>query len=233
MLRVNKRKLLLGILGAMLLIGIVVILIAFLWWQSYQTSPAYSLALLVDAVQRDDRAAFDELVDTDKVVKNFVPQVTEKAIGRYASGITAPLREQIEALVPSLLPSVKQRVRDEVTKQIKALAARAEGKPFILIALGMPYEVDIKEEGDTAQVAANLNNKPVEFTMQRNGDLWKIVAVKDDTLVTQIVENIAKDLPAIQNELEKKVRDQLKKGGLDDLLKNNPLLNNNKKKGDK
>jgi hypothetical protein len=228
---VNTRKLLLGCVGAVLVIGIAAILVAFLWWQSYKTGPAYSLALLVDAVERDDRSMFDELVDTDSVVKNFVPQVTEKAIGRYASGITAPLREQIEALVPTLLPSVKQRVREEVTKQIKALAARAEGKPFILIALGMPYQVDIKEEGDTAHVSANLNNRPTELTMQRKGDLWKIVAVKDDTLATQIVDNIAKDLPSIQNELEKKVREQLKKGGLPDLLKNNPLLND--KKGDK
>jgi BMFP domain-containing protein YqiC len=227
---VNTRKLLLGIGGAVLVIGIIVLLGAFLWWQSYKTGPAYSLALLVDAVQRDDRAMFDELVDTDSVVKNFVPQVTEKAIGRYASGITAPLRQQIEALVPTLLPSVKQRVRDEVTKQIKALAARAEGKPFILIALGMPYQVDIKEEGDTAHVSANLNNRPTELTMQRKGDLWKIVAVKDDALATQIVDNIAKDLPSIQSELEKKVRDQLKKGGLDNLLKNNPLLNDKKDK---
>lgn len=226
----NTRKLLLGILGAVLVIGIAVILIAFLWWQSYKTGPAYSLALLVDAVQRDDRAMFDELVDTDSVVKNFVPQVTEKAIGRYASGITAPLRQQIEALVPTLLPSVKQRVRDEVTKQIKALAARAEGKPFILIALGMPYQVDIKEEGDTAHVSANLNNRPTELTMQRKGEVWKIVAVKDDALATQIVDNIAKDLPSIQSELEKQVREQLKKGGLNDLLKNNPLLNDKKGK---
>ena len=225
----NRRKLLLGILGAMLLIGIVIILIAFLWWQSYKSSPAYSLALLVDAVQNNDRATFDQLVDTDSVVKNFVPQVTEKAIGQYASGITGALREQIESLVPTLLPTVKQKVRDEVTKQIKTLAARAEGKPFILIALGMPYEVEIKEAGDTAHVAANLNNRPVELTMERRGDLWKITAVKDDALAQQIVNQIAKDLPSIQNELEKKVRDQLKKGGLQDLLNNNPRLNGNKK----
>ena len=213
----------------MLLIGIVIILIAFLWWQSYKSSPAYSLALLVDAVQNNDRATFDQLVDTDSVVKNFVPQVTEKAIGQYASGITGALREQIESLVPTLLPTVKQKVRDEVTRQIKTLAARAEGKPFILIALGMPYEVEIKEEGDTAHVAVNLNNRPVELTMQRRGELWKITAVKDDALAQQIVNSIAKDLPSIQNELEKQVREQLKKGGLQDLLNNNPLLNGNKK----
>jgi hypothetical protein len=227
---VNKRKLLLGILGAVLLIGIVIIVIAFLWWRSYQTTPAYSLALLVDAVQRGDRAAFDGLVDTDSVAKNFVPQVTEKAIGQYASGITGALRQQIEALVPTLLPSVKPMVRDAMTSYVKALAARAEGKPFILIALGMPYEVEIKEEGDTAHVAANLNNRPVELTMERRGDLWKIVAVKDDALAKQIVESIAKNLPSVEKELEKQVRDQLKKGGLQDLLNNNPLLNNNKSK---
>jgi BMFP domain-containing protein YqiC len=227
---VNKRKLLLGIVGAVLLIGIVAVVIAFLWWQGYKQTPAYSLALLVDAVQNNDKATFDELVDTDSVVKSFVPQVTEKVVGRYASGISAPLREQIESLVPTLLPSVNQKVRDEITKQIKLLAARAEGKPFILIALGMPYEVDIKEEGDQAQVAVDVNDRHVELTMRRNGDLWKIVAVKDDKLATQIVDQIAKDLPGIEQELEKQVREQLQKGGLGDLLNNNPLTGNKKGK---
>ena len=227
--RVNKRKLLLGCAGAALLVGVVGIIIAFVWWQNNKTTPAYSLALLVDAAQRDDKAAFDEIVDTDQVVKNFVPQVTEKAIQRYASGITVPLREQVEALVPTLLPSVKQKVRDEITKQIKELAARAEGKPFFLIALGIPYEVEIKEEGDAAQVAATLNNRPVELTMKRNGDLWKIVAVKDDALAAQIVDNIAKDLPSLEKELEDQVRKQLGKG-LPDLLKDNPLLKDKKGK---
>ena len=44
---------------------------AFLWWQHYQTTPAYSLAVLVDAAQRNDMTGVDKIVDTDKIVDNF------------------------------------------------------------------------------------------------------------------------------------------------------------------
>lgn len=206
---------------------------AFLWWQNYKTKPAYSLALLVDAVQTNDEAAFNQLVDTDKVVENFVPQVTEKAVGRYAAALTAPIRRQVEALVPKLLPSVKAQVREEVTKKIKELSSRAEGRPFILIALGMPYMVDVKEEGDTARVMANLNDRQVELTMARSESRWKIVAVKDDVMAAQIVDRIMKDLPAIGSDLEKQIRKNLPKDvdkslpknmNVDDIRKNLPNI---------
>jgi len=34
-------------------------------WLYFQTTPAYTLALLADAAQRDDAAAFDSFVDAD------------------------------------------------------------------------------------------------------------------------------------------------------------------------
>ncbi len=213
----------LGIIAALLLLLVIVFALGvFIWWQNYKTKPAYSLALLVDAVQRNDEAAFNEIVDTDKVVENFVPQVTEKAIGRYAAALTAPIRKQVEQLVPKLLPGVKEQVRAEVTKKIKEMSARAEGKPFFLIALGMPYVVDVREEGDTAQVMANLNDRQVELTMQRAGSRWKIIAVKDDTLAARLVDQIAKNLPAIGSELEKQIRKNLPK----DVQKNLPANSN-------
>lgn len=205
----------------------------FFWWQSYKTKPAYSLALLVDAVQNNDEATFNELVDTDKVVENFVPQVTEKAVGRYAAALTAPIRKQVEALVPKLLPGVKAQVREEVTKKIKEMSERAEGKPFILIALGMPYVVDVREEGDTAHVLANLKDRQVELTMIRNESRWKIVAVKDDVMAAQLVDRIVKDLPAVGSELEKQIRKNLPKDveknlpknmNVDDIRKNLPNI---------
>lgn len=209
------------------LIGIVFVVIilcialgAFLWWQNYKTKPAYSLALLVDAVQRNDQETFNQLVDTDKVVENFVPQVTEKAIGRYAAALTAPVRKQVEGLIPKLLPSIKELVRTEVSKKIKELSARAEGKPFILIALGMPFIVDVKEEGEAARVMANLNDRQVELTMARSGDHWKIVAVKDDVMAAQFVDNLAKNLPAIGSDIEKQLRKNLPKDAEKNLPKN-------------
>lgn len=175
----------------------------YLWWRSYKTGPAYSLALLVDAAQRNDTKAIDEIVDTDKIVENFIPQVTEKAMGRYAAALTGPLGKQVESLVPKLLPDIKDKVREEVTNRVKELGKRAEGKPFILVALGVPYVVDIKEEGNTAKVSATLEGRPTALTMQRNGERWKIISVTDDDLATRMVDNIAKNLPAVGSELEK------------------------------
>jgi flagellar basal body-associated protein FliL len=175
----------------------------YLWWRSYKTGPAYSLALLVDAAQRNDAKAIDEIVDTDKIVENFIPQVTEKALGRYAAALTGPLGKQVESLVPKLLPDIKDKVREEVTNRVKEMGKRAEGKPFILVALGIPYAVGIKEEGETAKVSATFDDRPTDLTMQRGGERWKIVAVKDDTLAARMVDNIAKNLPAVGSELEK------------------------------
>ncbi|HYY59049.1 MAG TPA: hypothetical protein VE842_17095 [Pyrinomonadaceae bacterium] len=203
----------LGVIVLGLLVG------GYFWWQSYRTTPAYTLALLVDASQRDDQAAFDQLVDTDKIVENFVPQVTEKALGRYASALTAPLRKQVEQQVPKLVPSVKQNVRDEVKRQAREMSERAGSWPFPLVAIGIPYSVGIKEEGDAATVDVNLKDRPVQLTMQRNGERWKIVAVKDDTLAARIVDDIARNLPAIGSELEREIRRNLP-GGVPDI----PLL---------
>lgn len=215
---------LVGILLALLVLGVA--LGAFFWWQNYKTKPAYSLALLVDAAQTNDQAAFDQLVDTDAVVNSFVPQVVDKAIGRAASSVVTAVagsvREKIEALVPKLMPAVKQQVRAEVVKGVKELSERAEGKPFFLIALAMPFIVDINEEGDSAQVNANLKDRAVQLTMKRNGDHWKIVAVKDEVMAGRIVDSIwqkiVKEIPAALPEIKKQMEKNLPK----DMQKNLP-----------
>ena len=220
------------ILGIVVIVLGVIVLAAivggYFWWQSYKSKPAYSLALLVDAVQRNDTVAFDDLVDTDKIVDAFVPQVTEKAFGRYSNALTGALRGQIESLIPTLLPSVKDKVHEEVLAQVKELSARAEGKPFIIVALGIPYVVDIKQETDVAKVTVNLKDRTVLLTMQRNAERWKIIAITDDTMASRIVDKIMKDLPAIGSEVEKEIRKKLDKnlpGGLPKI----PLLNNEMK----
>src|ERR1044072_1144489 len=62
---------------AVLLVGAIA---GYIYWQSLKSTPQYSLALLVDAARRDDQKAIDELVDTDAVVDDFMPQLTAKAI---------------------------------------------------------------------------------------------------------------------------------------------------------
>jgi flagellar basal body-associated protein FliL len=188
----------------------------YFWWQSYKARPNYSLALVVDAAQRNDMAAFDELVDMDRIVDNFVPQVLEKAGAQSSFGLPGgTMRKQLQAQLVKIAPQVKQRVREEIASQVKEISARAGGKPFFLVALALPFAVDTKEEGDAAQVKATFKDRPIELTMQRSGERWKIVGVKDDVLVTRILENVARDLPAsaatpsIPDDLRKKLEKQL------------------------
>jgi hypothetical protein len=193
----------------------------FIWWRSYRTGPAYSLALLVDAAQRGDAGGIDEIVDTNKVVESFAPQVTEQATGRFGTALTPALRQQVEALVPRLMPRFQQRVHEEVINRVKEIGARAEGKPFFLIAVSIPYILDITEDGDTAKATGTQNEHTMELTMQRNGERWKIVGVKDEQLAKRLVDDIAKDLPALGAPLEKEVRKQIQKnlpGGVKDVL---------------
>ncbi|HEY0405516.1 MAG TPA: hypothetical protein VGC89_07295 [Pyrinomonadaceae bacterium] len=193
----------------------------FIWWRSYKTGPAYSLALLVDAAQRNDAGGIDEIVDMNKVVESFAPQVTEQAAGRFGTAFTPALRKQVEALVPKLLPRVQQRVHEEMIQRVKEVGAKAEGKPFFLIAVSIPYILDITEDGDTAKAVGTQGEHAIELTMQRAGERWKVVGVRDEQMAKRIVDDIAKDLPALGAPLEKEVRRQIQKnlpGGVKDVL---------------
>jgi hypothetical protein len=181
--------------GALLLIVVGLAAGIYFWWNSYTGRPAYSVALVVDAAQRNDMQAFDSLVDTDKVVDNLIPQFTDKATGQYANLLPESIRKQVETMIPRVLPSVKQRVHDQVAEQVKQLSENAKGKPFILVALGVYWVANVQETGDKAKVSLNLKNRPIELAMERNGDKWKIVGVKDDQMTRQILDNLSRDMP--------------------------------------
>jgi len=196
-----------------LALGLVLVLLGvggFVFWQYYKTRPAYSLALLVDAAQRRDAAAFDRVVDTGKVIESFAPQVINEATGRLGTALTPAMRQRIETLVPTLMPNVAENLRGEVMKQVRELTSRAEGKPFFLIALTLPYIVDIQQQGENATVKAKSGDRNLELTMIRSVEKrWKVVAVKDDELARLVVDDIARFLPAIGADLEDEVRKQV------------------------
>jgi hypothetical protein len=185
-------------------LGIVVVLAAvlaaaggYLWWRHYQTTPAYSLALLVDAVQRNDLTTVNEIVDIDKIVDRLASEVTERSVARYGGTLVPLQRRRVEALVPTLLPGVKQNVRDSLVKQLREISKESEPKPFFVLAIGLPYVVKITTDGDTARAIAPVQGREIELTLQRNGDRWKVEALKDETVVPRIVDDIMKDFPAI------------------------------------
>jgi hypothetical protein len=200
--RFPRAKKILAIVAVSLL---VVLAGGYLWWQNYKTGPSYALALLVDAAQRDDVRAVEELIDSDKIAEGFIPQVTAKLIEGVGAARMEPIRRQIEGAMPQLLPRVRETMRDEMAKHVKMVSGTGESKPFILVALSMPYFASVTRDGETARVSVDIKERPIELTMQRTADArWKVVHVKDDAVASDIAVRLASSLPStgapVQNE---------------------------------
>ena len=170
---------------------------AFFGWRYYQTTPAYSVALMIDAAQNNQMAEFDKRINDDEIAKRMVANVSQKVTARYGVAINASIQKQIDNLVPQLMPKVKQTIHEEVAKEIREFATKSQAKPFIIVALAVPSFVTITTQGDTAKASAKLNDRNIELGMQRDSDRWKVVEVNDDVLVQRIVDNLMKELPTI------------------------------------
>ena len=100
---------LLKIVGFVLLAVLVIGGIAgFVYWRNLKKTPQYSLALLVDAARRDDQKTIDELVDTDAVIDDFVPQITDKAVELYGRGLAPATIQKIAQAAAPFLPALKE-----------------------------------------------------------------------------------------------------------------------------
>ena len=188
----------LTILGVFVLVVIVAAVVGgFMWWRHYQSTPTYTLALLIDAAQRNDPAEFQKRINDDEIAKNMVTSVSEKAAARYGLAFNSSVQQRIDTMVPTVLPRLKQTIHDEVVKEIKAFASKSEPKPFILLVVALPRLITVTTEGNTARVKAPMNDRTIELTMRRDADLWKVTEVKDDVLVQRVVDNVMRELPAI------------------------------------
>jgi hypothetical protein len=178
----------LAVLGLLLLVA----LAGYLWYQSYKKSPAYSLALVVDAARRDDTEKINELVDADRVAQSLAPQVVNKAMASVGGmGTLAAPRKQIESALPILLPGLREQMRTEIARGVKEVGAKTGDVPFPLLALGVSRACEeIKEEGDAATVVFKAGERPVELTMQRAADRWKIVGIKDEELAANLATRV-------------------------------------------
>jgi uncharacterized membrane protein len=191
----------LRVLGILFVLVVFVVVAAavggYFYWRHYQTTPAYTLALLIDAAQRNDAAEFEKRLNDDEIAKNMIAIVSQKAASRYGLAMNSSVQSQIDKVMPSLLPQLKQTIHEEVVRQIKEFAAKSQPQPFILLVIGVPRLVTVTTEGDTANVKAPLSDRTIELTMQRDADRWKVTDFKDDVVVQRVVDNVMKELPAI------------------------------------
>lgn len=190
------RALTVGALAAVALI-LLLALGGYAWWRSYRRGPAYSLALLVDAARRDDLKAVEAMIDGDRIAQAFVPQVIEKLAGGAVPLPPQVQRGQLSAAIPLLIPRVRETMHEEIARNMKAIAEQA-GKdvPTPLLALGISRAAEIKQDGDAATVSFKSGERAIELSMQRAGERWKVVAVRDDALAADIAARLAASLPA-------------------------------------
>jgi hypothetical protein len=212
----TKRRWLWLIPGALL---VVILLVCIAGWLYFKTTPAYALALLVDAAQQSDRAAFIELVDLDQVIDNFVAQTPPAAALGTSTQMVTSVRTQLQSLAPETSATIKMAVQEEIQTRTSELAGPAQ--PFFLTALAMPFVSEVKETGDTAHVKINKTDE-VELVMERRAGRWRVVALQDQALAARVVQGIVKALPRAGS-FEEQMRRQLE--SLPETIQKLPLIN--------
>ena len=169
----------------------------YIFWSGLKQTPEYSLALLIDAAKRDDQADVDRLVDTDAVVDNFVPQVTEKAVELYGRNQPPSVIAKASRVAAPLMPAVKERAREELPGIIRRETERFGDVPFAAMAVFADryFQADVK--GDTAEMRSLVPGREFQVSMRRQGEGWQVVEVRDESLARQIAETIGQQLIAI------------------------------------
>ncbi len=203
------------VLGVVLVAGMA----ALVYYQGLKKTPQYSLALIVDAAKRDDRAEVNSLIDSDAVVEDFVPQITNKAVELYGRGQPPEVLRKIARLALPLLPAVKERARAELPRVIRDRTAKLASVPFFALVLGADRYLDIQIDGETAIVKSRLPDQQVELKMRRSGDRWQIVGVRDEQVATAIARKIGQEIMAVAVGGGRKAADEFGMGNLAELLK--------------
>ena len=169
----------------------------YLYWLSLESTPQYSLALVIDAAKRDDKASIETLINVDGIVDDFVPQVIDKAVELYGQGLQPKVIATLAPLAAPIIPAVKERARAELPRLIRERVQSFGNVPFAGMVLGAGRYLDIKISGDNAVVTSKLPQHPLEMKMRRNGDRWQVVGVRDDEMATNIARAIGQDVIAV------------------------------------
>lgn len=180
--------------GVALVLAVVGGITSFIYWQSLKSTPQYSLASLVSAARNNDKESIDQLVDTNAVVDDFVPQVTGKAAELYGRGISGTVLSQLTSVAAPLMPSIKARARAELPNAIRRETDRFGDVPFAAMVIGAERYLLIDEQGETATVRSKLPGHEFEVKMRRNGKQWQVVGVRDEELATRIAQAIGEQL---------------------------------------
>lgn len=188
----------LGIFAA--IVGVILLVSAiggYFYWQSLKKTPQYSLALLIEAARNNDQKTIDSLVDTNAVVDDFMPQITDKAVELYGRGLPPATLSKVAQVAAPVLPAIKERAKAELPRVIRERTDKFSSVPFFAIVIGADRYLEINETGDTATVKSKIQDRPLELKMKKNGERWQVVGLKDEQLSTRIAQKIGQEIIAV------------------------------------
>ena len=181
----------------------------YFWWRHFKGQPGYTLALLVDAAQRNDNDETNRILDMDKIADNFAVEVRSRVTGSSILNAVAP--SQVDQMVANLTPKLKETLREVLPPEIQRVTEPAKGKPFILVALSVPYFASIQHNGTTATVDMKFKDEPIQLTMLQTGNAWRVTAIKDERLTNIIADAAKKGLSqrgeGMQDEIIRRLKD--------------------------
>lgn len=188
----------LGIFAAV--VGVILLVSAiggYFYWQSLKKTPQYSLALLIEAARNEDQKTIDSLVDTNAVVDDFMPQITDKAVELYGRGLPPATLSKVAQVAAPVLPAIKERAKAELPRVIRERTDKFSSVPFFAIVIGADRYLEITETGETATVKSKIQDRPLELKMKKNGERWQVVGLKDEQLSTRIAQKIGQEIIAV------------------------------------
>jgi hypothetical protein len=186
-----------------------------MYWRSMRQTPQYSLALLIDAARRDDKAAVSNLVGIDKVVDDFVPQIMSSAVDMYGRGLPRDVIGNLTIVAQPIMPALKDRAKSELPRVIRERTEKFDCVPFAAIVMGADRYLDITVKGDIAYVKSKIEDRPLELKMMRVGDHWQVVGVRDKDLADKIARTVGQQIIAVASGAN--IGDASKNLGVNDL----------------
>ena len=215
----NRSRTLAVIAGVLGLAVVAVFVGGFLYWKSFEGTPQYSLAMLIDAARRGDQTAIDRYIDIGALVEDFVPQITSKAVELYGRGISEPVLQRLRLVAAPILPSVKERARAELPRVIRERTDRFENIPFAAMVVGADRYLHITLRDDIALVSSKLPEHAFEVKMRRAGREWQVIGVKDDRLSTDIARKVGQEMILIAGQGLQSTDQRLGIGNLAEILR--------------
>lgn len=178
-----------------LLLFAVGVLLAFLialagFWQYYKTTPSYTVALLIDAAERNDGEELDRLIDVDRVLADVTRQETQRMTrGLIPGDFVGALQGPANSVAPETVKHLKMLAREEIRLRILDETGDSAWRPFFITALGVPFRLEVTRSDQTARVMTT-DSERLELLLVYQDDRWRLHAVHDDKLTSRLLTKV-------------------------------------------